>query len=115
MRPEQARKLNRLIVLSRLRTAAKIAAIIVPIVALLLWLAWPDPTLRASQVEGVVTHWSREQAYTGIGRLVIWATLTDGSKIRLTSRSVRSPQVGDRIRLERWEKSSGAVIYRLLD
>ncbi len=115
MRPEQARKLSRLIILSRLRTAASIAAIIVPIAAILLWFAWPDPTLRASQVEGVVTHWSREQDYTGTRKLVVWAILTDGSKVQLTSRSVRSPRVGETIRLERLEKSSGAVDYRLLD
>ncbi len=112
MKSKRVKKLNRLIWLWRLRNAAAAAMILVPIALLLLWLVWPDPVVRTTAAEGVVTRWTRQQSSGGAGNLVTWVTLADGREVQVVSGGNRQVRVGEAVKLERVEKESGASYYR---
>lgn len=112
LKSEQAKKLNRLIWLWRLRNAAAAALIVVPIALIALWFLWPDPVVSTSEFEGTVARWTRQQSYEGTGKLVATVTLKDGRQVQAVSSGNRQVVAGDTVRLERVEKESGASFYR---
>ena len=69
LKSEQAKKLNRLIWLWRLRNAAAVALIVVPIALVALWFLWSDPIVSTSELEGTVARWTRQQSYEGTGKV----------------------------------------------
>ena len=87
--------------------------IVVPIALLFLWFFWPDPVVRTTETEGVVTRWPRAQTHEGNGRFVASVTLKDGREVQVVPAGNRQIRVGKTVQVERVEKESGASYYRI--